>query len=118
MSGIVVSINGVTGIKQPTDMGLEDYDLTKSGRLANGDMTIDLVAKKRKFTFSYEVLSGKQMELIMSAINTTTMLFEFVYNENGKQKSAIVYRGAIKRTKFRTDGVWYWKNVSFDLIER
>lgn len=115
---VLRSINGVSGIKEPTDFTVSKYDLTKSGRLANGDMVIELVAKKRKFQFSYAVLSGPQLDLILSAIDTEKMLFEIQYIENNKNLSAIVYRGAVTYRKFRTDGRWYWKDVTFDLIER
>lgn len=114
---MVVSINGVS-VKQPTDFSIERYDLTKSGRVASGKMTMELVAKKRKFLFSYEVMSGTDLDKIRSAIDTEKMFFPLVYIENGVEYHVQVYRGALKYRRFRTDGVWYWKNVQFDLIEQ
>ena len=118
----VVSINGLNfaqaKIRQPDDFGIEKYDLSKSGRLASGRMVMDIVAKKRKFTFAYKVISGREMDLLLSAIDTYTAFFPIVYIENGVEKSAIVYSGAKKAKKFRTDGVWYWKDFTFDLIEQ
>jgi hypothetical protein len=117
MGAVVKSVNGIV-IKEPTDFEIERYNLTKSGRLANGDMTIDLVAKKRKFKFAYEVVSGPQLDKIREAIDSNTMIFPLVFVENGIEYTAQVYAGAPKYRKFRTDGVWYWKNLTFDLIEK
>lgn len=114
---MVVSLGGVA-IKQPTDLEIELYDLTKSGRLGSGKMVIDIIAKKRKFNFTYEVLSGAELEKIKSVIDSMNPFVTLVYIENGVQKSAVVYRGALKYRRFRTDGVWYWKNVTFSLIEQ
>ena len=38
-----------TTIKTPNKFDYEAYNLTKSGRVASGEMTMDLIAKKRKF---------------------------------------------------------------------
>lgn len=116
MTLMLKSINGFT-LKQPTSFDLEDYPLTKSGRVASGKMKIELVAWKRKFVFAYEVMSGPEIEQLKRAIRTNRMLFPLEYVENGVDYCAIVYGGAIKRQRFRTDGIWYWKNVTFNLIE-
>lgn len=117
--GMNIKIDGVP-IKNPTDFDLSDYNLTKSGRVASGKMTMDLVAKKRKFFFKYDVIEGSEYEKIMNLINGTKMFFTIEYIENGEQKSATVYVGEISRNRFRTGGLsgWYWRNFEFNLIEQ
>lgn len=115
--GVVISIAGIT-VRQPSSLGFESYNLTKSGRVASGKMTGEIIAKKRKFTFSYDIMSGRELDTIKSAIDGDNFFFEFRYYENDVEKSAIVYSGAIKRDRWRTDAGWYWKNVTFDLIEQ
>lgn len=117
--GVNIRINGVP-IKEPLDVGFENYNLTKSGRVAAGDMTMQLVAKKRKLNVAYEVLSAKEMENIFALIDTDEMFFTVTYIENGIEKTMTAYAGAIKRDKFRAEelGGWYWKNVNFALIEQ
>ena len=114
-----IKLNGIT-IKQPNvdDFSIEKYNLTKAGRTSNGDMQMDLIAKKRKFTFKYEVLSGTELNTILNILDGNNVFITLSYVENNVSKSATVYAGAIKATQFRTDGVWYWKDVAFDLIER
>ena len=113
----VLSINGTT-IKRPTFFDIERYNLTKSGRVASGDMTMDLIAKKRKFLFRYDVISGKDLNTILNLIDGTDMFFTLSYIENDVTKTASCYAGHIPTRLFRTDGVWYWTRVNFDLIER
>lgn len=110
-------ING-TPFKTPSQFHIEKYNLTKAGRVATGDMKMDLVAKKRKFLFRYTVISGTDLNAILNLIDTDEMFFTLSYDENGTTKTAICYAGHIPARLFRTDGVWYWREVNFDLIEQ
>lgn len=117
MSNQPYTING-TPIKKPTDFTIERYNLTDSGRLANGDMVMALIAKKRKFLLKYAALSGTDLNTILSLIDGTAMFFTFGYYENGVSKTATCYAGHIPSKVYRRDGIWVWKDVNFDLIER
>lgn len=112
-----MKINGIT-VKEPHSFEIEHYNISKSTRVATGRMSMDLIAKKLKFIISYETLSGKELDVILSLIDSTNMFFELDYVDNGITKKATVYSGPIRRKKFRTDGVWIWKNVTFNLIEQ
>lgn len=114
---MIVKIDGVQ-IKNPTDWDVEEYKLTKAGRVASGKMTMDVIAKKRKFNLSYKVLSGTDLEKIRNILYGDKSFFTLEYEDNGQLRSAIVYVGAIKRKRFRTDGKWYWTDVEFSLIEQ
>lgn len=115
---MLLKLGGKT-IKRPSGFDIEKYNLTKSGRVASGKMVMELIAKKRKFLFSYEVISGVSLETLLSVIDTDAMFFKLEYTENSDDvKEAMVYVGSIKAKNFRTDGIWYWKNVTFDLIEQ
>ena len=114
---MILRING-TNIKTPHNFEIEKYKLTKAGRVASGKMTMDVIAKKRKFIFEYEVLSGRDLDTIVNIIDGNDAFYTLEYEENGVLKTATVYPGAIKAVKFRTDGIWYWKNVHFALIEQ
>jgi hypothetical protein len=107
-----------TQIKNPTNFSIEQYNLTKSGRTANGTMTMDIIAKKLKFLFEYSVLSGPDLKVIYDIVFGDEPFFTFEWEENGEAKSCMVYAGAIHYNEFRTDGIWYWKDVKFDLIEQ
>jgi hypothetical protein len=114
-----IRIDGIP-IKQPTSFKISRYNLTKSGRVASGDMTMDLIGKKRKFFFEYDVINLEDMEKLLSLIDNDNMFFQINYVENGKSKSATVYVGEISQDRFRTGGLsgWYWKGFNFNLIEQ
>jgi hypothetical protein len=119
----MIKINGIQ-IKTPNDLDIEHYNLTKSGRVASGLMTMELVAKKVKLNLSYAFLEGPDLVTIKNIIDGTKMFFDVTYyDDNGVQKTVKCYSGAIKYKKFRsshkdTFNGWYWKDVEFALIER
>lgn len=102
----------------PKDFTIERYNLTKSGRLAAGNMVMDLISKKRKFLFRYPAITGKELNVILGLIDTNAMFFQVSYYENGVNKVATCYAGHVPSQTHRTDGNWVWKEVNFDLIER
>lgn len=122
MSGINIKLDGVL-IKQPKndDFQMNTYNLTKAGRVASGKMKMDLIAKKKKFEFKYPVISGTDMQQILSLIDGVKLFFpiEYTDTQDGARKTATVYVGEINKVPFRTDEFgWYWKDVKFNLIEQ
>jgi hypothetical protein len=119
----MLKINGVQ-IKTPNDLDIEHYNLTKSGRVASGLMTMELIAKKTKLNVSYTFLSGDDLSLVRSLIDGTAMFFDVTYYDlKGSIQTINCYSGAIKYKKYRSSHIdslngWYWKNVDFALIER
>lgn len=111
-------IDGVP-IKTPSTFKKSRYVLTKSGRLANGKMTADIVARKRKFFFTYDAIDAPDAENILDLIwNSGKFFFELQYVENNQVKKANVYAGEIPYDLHRTGDVWVWKNFNFNLIEQ
>ena len=114
----LLTLGGVT-IKKPNDFQIEFYYLSKAGRTADGTMQIDKIADKRKFLFKYESIKGSNLIAIRNILEGSNAFFTLTYTDTDISKSAVVYVGAIKKAQFRTDtGAWYWKDVSFDLIEQ
>lgn len=108
-------------IKNPTDFKIERYNVTNMERLADATMVGDLIAKKRKFYFVYEAISGYDLDIILDAIwETESLFYTLQYEENGAIKTATVYVGAIPTELHRAGRStnWVWRNVSFNLIER
>lgn len=114
------TINGRV-IKNPSTFKVERYNVTTMERLANADMVGDLVAKKLKFYFTYEAISGEDLDNILEAIWThDSLFFTLNYTENGVDKTSEVYVGSIPADlhKAGTTTNWVWKNVNFNLIQR
>ena len=112
-------------IKTPHEWKVERYTLTNSARTANGDMVMDFVANKRKFTLTYSAITGPDLDTLIDILwtqlkETKKCFATFEYPENGEIKTATVYAGAIPSELHRGGSTkyWVWKNVSISLIEK
>ena len=114
-------VNGIQ-IKNPSTFKIERYNVTTMERLANADMSGDLVAQKLKFYFTYEALSATELDTILEAIwDSGTIFFTLEYPYQGEQRTARVYVGSIPAELHRgamASPNWIWKGVTFNLIER
>ena len=115
------SIDG-TDIKNPTTFKISRYRITKSNRLADGTMSMELIAKKLKFFFTYDAIDDDDMQNILDAIwETDEVFYELEYTENGQSKSATVYAGEIPTELKKVqdaNGKWIWSGFNFNLIEK
>ena len=113
-------VNGVA-IKNPSSFKIERYNVTTMERLANADMVGDLVAKKLKFYFTYEAISGEDLDTILEAIwESNQLFFTLQYPYNNTIKTATVYVGSIPSELHRAGrgANWVWKGVTFNLIQK
>lgn len=111
-------INGVP-FKRPTSFKIERYNVTNLARVATGEMVGDLVAKKRKFYFTYDAITSREIQHILDLIwETEDIFYTLSYVENNVVKTATVYVGSIPSELARTGGEWVWKNFTFNLIEQ
>lgn len=112
-------LNGVR-IKKPSTFKIERYNVTNMQRLADASMVGDLIAKKRKFYFTYSAITAADLDTILDAIwETNSLFYTLQYVENGVSKSAVVYSGSIPTTLYKERGSgWVWKDVTFNLIEK
>lgn len=107
-------------IKNPSTFKVERYNVTTMERLSNADMVGDLVAKKRKFYFTYDVISAEDFDTILSAIfDGDDLFFPLEYKDRGEDKKASVYVGSIPaELHYMSKKNTVWRNVTFNLIER
>lgn len=113
-------VNGVT-IKNPSAFKVERYNVTTMERLSNAKMVGDLIAKKRKFYFTYDAITGEDLDNIFKAIDSTKLFYKLTYPEDGTDNtaSAEVYVGSMPYELHRMGTKSsVWKNVTFNLIER
>lgn len=113
-------LNGVT-IKNPTTFKREPYKVTNMERLTDATMTGDLIARKWKFYFTYDVLTGEELDAILEAsFFTDALFFTLEYLHNGVSATAQVYIGSIPHELHHAGKTtnWKWKNINFNLIEQ
>lgn len=112
-------VNGVR-IKRPSTFKVERYNVTTMERLSNASMVGDLIAKKRKFYFTYDAITAEDFDAILSAIyDGDALFFTLSYPDRDQVKTAEVYVGSIPSELHRMSKKnAVWKNVTFNLIER
>lgn len=116
-------IDGVR-IKNPNGFNPENYTLTKSTRVANGNMVMDYVANKQKYNLTWNAIDSRELdkiiEILWRQLETTKQCFHWLdYEDDLRSYHVRVYAGAIPRNLHRGDGrLWVWKDVKISLIER
>lgn len=112
------TVNGVR-IKNPSTFKVERYNVTTMERLSNADMAGDLIAKKRKFYFTYEAISAQDFDAILGAIDSDALFFPLEFPDRGVTVQATVYVGSIPSDlHYMSNKNTVWKNITFNLIER
>lgn len=120
---IAFSINS-QNIKSPSVFDTELYTLTESTRIANGDMSMDFVANKRKFNLTYRAIKSSELNVIIAQLwgnlpTSHNCFHTFVFPTETGYDTATVYAGAIPKKLHRADGSnWTYKDITFSLIER
>ena len=108
-----------TPIRRPDSFKIERYNITDLQRIASGEMCGDLIAKKRKFYFTYNAITSTELATILSLIwDVDDIFYTLSYVENNQTKTATVYVGSIPTDLARTGSKWVWKDVTFNLIEK
>lgn len=110
-------------LKNPTGYKIERYNITTLSRIANGEMVGDLVARKKKFYFTYDAINAIEMNNILDAVYYMPQIFFWLHEPqpDGTYQSFRVYVGSIPQTLHRAGpnlANWIWKDVSFNLIEK
>ena len=119
---LIIKLDSTT-IKNPTEpVQIGKYAVTAHvGRVASGLMTMSYVANKSTFQFVYAVISQSELKTILDIIEDFPTLFHTLsITEDGVAVEYTVYAGAVTKTIFRSDNdnFWYYKDVSWQLIER
>lgn len=115
-----LKINGQI-VKSPSGYDIGRFTLSKAERNAAGLMNADIVAKKVKLFLTYKHLSSAEYDLIDSLINGDDFFFDVTYLDAvGREQTKKMYVGEIRTPLARQDpiGGWYWKDVTFNFIER
>ena len=112
-------VNKIT-IKNPSTFKVERYNVTTMERLSNANMVGDLIAKKKKFYFTYDAITAEDFDKILSAIwDSDQLFFDLTYEDRGVETTTSVYVGSIPaELHYMSKANTVWKNVTFNLIER
>lgn len=98
----------------------ERFEINREGRVANGDLVIDVIAQKKKFTIAYTTLVGQDAldELVsLYEAGTTTPLSLILEDAAGVMTTyAVKFRPFTHIQMLRKD-IWLWEPITFVLEE-
>jgi len=99
---------------------IEDFEIAREGRVANGALVIDVIAVKKRFTISYTTAVGKDAldELVgLYAIGVDQVLSLIVEDEDGGLDTYTVKFRPFSRVRMMTADTWLWNPITFMLEE-
>lgn len=115
------SINGqdfshiVSGLK----VGFETLVSDKSGRNANGDMTIDIINRKKKLYVSFRHMTKAEMESFLSAISPYVVQVGYLNPQTGGLSVFSGYTGTPEPEYYTIQGEnTIYKPMTLNFIER
>lgn len=117
----LLTVNGVE-LPDPSDLKVNISDLSseESGRLQNGEMVKDLVARKIQIDVSWNTLTWEQTSIILSSVEQSIFL-TVVYPDPkvGSYQTKTFYVGDRSAPAvWLANGKEYWGGVSFTFIEK
>lgn len=114
----LITIGGAE-IPAPTDYQVNIQDISKAERNAKGEIIIERIATKRKIEMSWGILTQEENKILLKAVSSVFFTVKYIDPQDGGTKTGTFYCG--DRTApgiiFR-NGVMYYKNVKFNIIER
>lgn len=89
-----------------------------TGRTMSGTMVGEIVAEKKNVSIKWGVLREEEMLLIRR--NLATNFFPFTFYDDGMEITIESYRGTLSKEILGDigDGIFYYKSVSVDIIQR
>ena len=95
----------------------EEFEISRRGRVANGDLVIDKIATKKRFKLKYSVMNQDTLDDLMTEYNRGVILNLKVERADLSVDEYSVKFDPIKRTRLLAMDQWLWKGASFTLEE-
>lgn len=111
--------SGNTILPAPTSMSVSDEIIWTSdtGRTLSGYMIGDPVAEKKTVSWKWEYLTEAEMLLIKNTL--VPGYFPVSFHDDGIDVTIEAYRGTLtKECLGRLSGIYYYKSVSVDVVQR
>lgn len=91
---------------------------SETGRVMSGEMVGTVVAQKKNIGLKWGVLTESEMNLIKSKL--CTGFFPFTFRDDGAMLTITAYRGTLSKEQlgWLSDGIFYYKSASVDIIQR
>jgi hypothetical protein len=110
---------GSTAVIDPSKMTVSIMDISNAERNANGLMTIDRVATKRKISLEWPAMNVSNMSAILNAVSPIFFSVTYMDALTGANATKTFYVG--DRTSpvlSMMSGVMMWDGLKLDLVEQ
>lgn len=106
-------------IKTP-HLEVGSFLISKSERTADGTMTMDIIAEKRRLDLDWPIIRDTDLQQILSLLKSKTFhTVTYPDPEHGEDHTITVYRGDAKSVPgHKVEGTRYYTDVSISLIEQ
>ena len=112
--------SGSTVLPAPVSLSVNDEIIwiSDAGRTLAGYMVGDPVAEKKTVSLKWGVLTEPQEVLINNTL--VPGYFPFSFHDDGIDVTIQSYRGTLSKEQlgWLSDGIFYYKSVSVDIIQR
>jgi hypothetical protein len=110
---------GKTNLPAPTSMTVNDEIIWSedTGRTLNGTMVGEAIAEKKTIGLKWEWLTEDEVKLLKNSL--VIGFFPLTFHDAGKDHTLTTYRGTLsKEHAWEISGVYYYKSVSVDIVQR
>lgn len=112
--------SGSTNLPDPVSVSVNDEIIWTSdtGRTLSGMMIGDVVDEKKNVSIKWGILPESDVVLIKKAL--TAGFIPFTFRDDGMEITIESYRGTLSKEQLGWigDGIFYYKSVSVDIIQR
>ena len=111
---------GNTVLPSPVSISVNDEIIWTSdtGRTLSGYMAGDVVAEKKNINIKWEFLPESEVVTIKNTL--IAGFFPFTFHDDGMDITIESYRGTLAKEQlgYIGDGIFYYRSVSVDIIQR
>lgn len=111
---------GDINLPDPVSISVSDEIIwtADTGRTLSGTMIGDVVAEKKNVSIKWGILPETEVALIKR--NLIAGFFPFTFRDDGMEITIESYRGTLTKEQMGWigDGLFYYKSVSVDIVQR
>lgn len=115
----LITANGAA-LPDPVSVSTDDEIIWSedTGRTLSGLMVGDVIAKKKKISITWGVLSDSELATISNAL--IAGFFNVSFHDAGTDLNITVYRGTLSKELIgrSSDGVYWYRSAGVDLIQK
>lgn len=95
----------------------EDFEITREGRVANGDLVMDVIATKKRFTLGYDGMTQTTLDALLTEYNRGVILSLKIERSDDSIDTYSVKFRPFSRVRMLAMDQWLWQGVTFILEE-